>query len=134
MRGSLAGVTGSIARQVAYYPTHGERNSQLDHGGSAQHCAAAVCVRVVEMSDARSQPLRRLRCHRLLRWSKGHSVSVLWRGGEVDTIFGFEKEEDALQWIKEKSQNVANGQQGATSYEALVFFRLGFGGWPILSK
>jgi hypothetical protein len=35
---------------------------------------------------------------------KGHSVSVLWRGGEVDTIFGFEKEEDALQWIKEKSQ------------------------------
>ncbi len=37
----------------AYYPTHGERDSQLDHGGSAQHCAAAVCVRVVEMSDAR---------------------------------------------------------------------------------
>jgi hypothetical protein len=31
-------------------------------------------------------------------------VSVLWRGGEVDTIFGFEKEADALQWIKEKSQ------------------------------
>jgi hypothetical protein len=26
------------------------------------------------------------------------------RGGEVDTIFGFEKEYDALQWIKEKSQ------------------------------
>ena len=35
---------------------------------------------------------------------KGHSVSVLWRGGEVDTIFGFAKEADALQWIKEKSQ------------------------------
>ena len=35
---------------------------------------------------------------------KGHSVSVLWRGGEVDTIFGFEKEADAMQWIKEKSQ------------------------------
>jgi IS1 family transposase len=35
---------------------------------------------------------------------KGHSVSVLWRGGEVDTIFGFEREDDALQWIKEKSQ------------------------------
>lgn len=35
---------------------------------------------------------------------KGHSVSVLWRGGEVDTIFGFEKEADALEWIKEKSQ------------------------------
>jgi hypothetical protein len=35
---------------------------------------------------------------------KGHSVSVLWRGREVDTIFGFEKEADALQWIKEKSQ------------------------------
>jgi IS1 family transposase len=35
---------------------------------------------------------------------KGHSVSVMWRGGEVDTIFGFEKEADALEWIKEKSQ------------------------------
>ena len=35
---------------------------------------------------------------------KGHSGSVLWRGAEVDTIFGFEKEADALQWIKEKSQ------------------------------
>jgi hypothetical protein len=35
---------------------------------------------------------------------KGHSVSVMWRGGEVDTIFGFEKEVDALEWIKEKSQ------------------------------
>lgn len=35
---------------------------------------------------------------------KRHSVSVMWRGGEVDTIFGFEKEADALQWIKEKSQ------------------------------
>jgi len=22
---------------------------------------------------------------------KGHSVSVMWRGGEVDTIFGFER-------------------------------------------
>src|SRR2546423_2844494 len=29
---------------------------------------------------------------------KGYSVSVLWRGGEVDTIYGFEKEHDALQW------------------------------------
>jgi hypothetical protein len=35
---------------------------------------------------------------------KGHSVSVLWRGGEVDSIFGFEKEADALQWIRDKSQ------------------------------
>jgi IS1 family transposase len=35
---------------------------------------------------------------------KGHSVGVLWRGGEVDTIFGFEKDADALEWIKEKSQ------------------------------
>jgi IS1 family transposase len=35
---------------------------------------------------------------------KGHSVSVLWRGGEVDTIFGFEKEGDALEWIKDKSR------------------------------
>ena len=35
---------------------------------------------------------------------KGHSVSVIWRGGEVDTIFGFGKEADALQWVREKSQ------------------------------
>jgi hypothetical protein len=34
---------------------------------------------------------------------KGHSVSVLWRGGEVDTIL-FDKEADAIEWIKEKSQ------------------------------
>jgi hypothetical protein len=35
---------------------------------------------------------------------KGHSVSVLGRGGEVDTIFGFETEHDARSWIREKSQ------------------------------
>jgi hypothetical protein len=35
---------------------------------------------------------------------KGHSVSVMWRGGEVDTIYGFESESEALLWIKEKSQ------------------------------
>ncbi|MBR1148367.1 helix-turn-helix domain-containing protein [Bradyrhizobium sp. AUGA SZCCT0431] len=35
---------------------------------------------------------------------KGHSVSVLWRGGQVDSIFGFEKEADALEWIREKSR------------------------------
>jgi IS1 family transposase len=35
---------------------------------------------------------------------KGHSVSVMWRGGEVDSVFGFASENDALQWIKEKSQ------------------------------
>ncbi len=35
---------------------------------------------------------------------KGHSVRVMRRGGEVDTVFGFEKEVDALEWIKEKSQ------------------------------
>jgi hypothetical protein len=27
---------------------------------------------------------------RQYRIGKGHSVSVMWRGGEVDTIFGFE--------------------------------------------
>jgi IS1 family transposase len=35
---------------------------------------------------------------------KGHSVSILWRGGEVDNIFGFDKEADALEWIRTKSQ------------------------------
>jgi hypothetical protein len=34
---------------------------------------------------------------------KGHSLSHV-RGGEVHTIFGFEKEADALEWIKENSQ------------------------------
>src|ERR1700682_2470319 len=35
---------------------------------------------------------------------KGHSVSVFWCGGEVETSFRFEKYADALRWIKEKSQ------------------------------
>jgi hypothetical protein len=35
---------------------------------------------------------------------KGYSVAVLWRGGDVDTIFGVAIEYDALQWMKEKSQ------------------------------
>jgi hypothetical protein len=35
---------------------------------------------------------------------KGHSVSVLWRGGEVVSVFGFASEYDALEWIKTKSQ------------------------------
>jgi hypothetical protein len=35
---------------------------------------------------------------------KGHSVSVVWRGGEVDTIFGFEKEADALRWDQRESR------------------------------
>jgi hypothetical protein len=30
---------------------------------------------------------------------------------EVDTIFEFEKEPDALQWIKEKSQGLVSGNQ-----------------------
>ena len=46
---------------------------------------------------------------------KGHSVSVMWRGGEVDTIFGFEKEDDALQWIKEKSQGRLLAQKSPAS-------------------
>jgi hypothetical protein len=36
---------------------------------------------------------------------KGYSISVLWRGGAVDTIYGFETEHAALDWIKEKSQD-----------------------------
>ncbi len=36
---------------------------------------------------------------------KGHSVSVMWRGGEVDTIFGFKTESEALDWIKQRSQS-----------------------------
>jgi hypothetical protein len=35
---------------------------------------------------------------------KGHSVSVLGRGGEVDSIFGFKSENEALDWIREKSR------------------------------
>jgi hypothetical protein len=43
---------------------------------------------------------------------KGHSVSVMWRGGEVDTIFGFEKEDEALEWIKTKSPTWISEQRG----------------------
>ena len=42
---------------------------------------------------------------------KGHSVSVLWRGGEIDTIFGFEREADALTWIREESRAWLNNQR-----------------------
>jgi hypothetical protein len=34
---------------------------------------------------------------------KGYSVSVLWRGGEVYSIYGFETEHEALSWIRDKS-------------------------------
>lgn len=34
---------------------------------------------------------------------KGYSVSALWRGGEIDTIYGFDTEHAALEWIKDKS-------------------------------
>jgi hypothetical protein len=44
----------------------------------------------------------------LRRWAPARDSSAWgqrrWRDGEVDTILGFEKEADALQWIKEKSQ------------------------------
>jgi len=35
---------------------------------------------------------------------KGYSVSVVGRNGEAETIYGFETEHDAMQWIREKSQ------------------------------
>jgi hypothetical protein len=41
----------------------------------------------------------------------------MWCGGEVDTIFGFEKEADALEWIKEKSQAWLIEQNRATRVE-----------------
>jgi hypothetical protein len=43
---------------------------------------------------------------------KGHSVSVMWRGGEVDTVFGFEKEDDVMEWIKTKSAMWISEQRG----------------------
>ena len=46
---------------------------------------------------------------------KGHSVSVMWRGGEVDTIYGFEKEADALEWIKAESQGWMLKQKDITN-------------------
>ena len=42
---------------------------------------------------------------------KGHSVSVIWRGAEVDSIFGFEKEADALLSLKEKPQGWLTNQK-----------------------
>jgi hypothetical protein len=44
---------------------------------------------------------------------KGHSVSVMWRGGEVETIFCLDKEADALEWIKEKSQEWLQQQKSS---------------------
>jgi hypothetical protein len=37
------------------------------------------------------------------------------RGGEVDTILGFEKEADALAWIKEKSEGWLTAQKSPAS-------------------
>jgi hypothetical protein len=75
--------------------------------------AAGVTDKLWEVSDivamleqwelANFKPEYQFVVRQVQNW-KGHSVSVLWRGGEVDTIFGFEREDDALQWIKEKSQ------------------------------
>jgi hypothetical protein len=51
-------------------------------------------------------------------------------GGEVGTIFGFEKENDSLQWIKEKSQGmvdraeVAQGDVRRTPAKPLIGFGL----------
>jgi hypothetical protein len=57
---------------------------------------------------------------RQYRIGKGHSVSVLWRGGKVDTIFEFEKENDALQWIRR------NLNRGYWLNESLNLQRTGF--------
>jgi hypothetical protein len=47
--------------------------------------------------------------YRLSASTRPHrKVGVLWRGGEVDTIFGFEKEADALQWIKGEVTGMAD--------------------------
>jgi hypothetical protein len=54
---------------------------------------------------------------RQYRIGKGYSVSVLWRGGEVDTVFGFEREDDAMQWIKEKSQGWLIAHKGTMRVE-----------------
>jgi hypothetical protein len=35
---------------------------------------------------------------------KGYFASILWRGGEVDTIYGVETEHAALDWIRTESQ------------------------------
>ena len=53
---------------------------------------------------------------------KGHSVSVMWRGGEVDTIFGFEKEADAPEWIKENIRDLPNTVFYACGPNELVEF------------
>ena len=46
---------------------------------------------------------------------KGYSVSVIWRGGEIDTIYGFETEHDALEWVRLKSQPWLLEQSARTS-------------------
>jgi hypothetical protein len=51
---------------------------------------------------------------------RGIRVSVFWCGGEVDTIFGFEKDADALQWIKEKSQGWSGGLKAGHQYRCWI--------------
>ena len=35
---------------------------------------------------------------------KGWSISVMWRNNEFDTVFGFDSENEAIDWIKNKSK------------------------------
>jgi hypothetical protein len=55
---------------------------------------------------------------------KGRSVSVLWRDGEVDTIFGFEKEADALNGSRKsrKRGSSVRVDTNAQKYEVRYFF------------
>jgi hypothetical protein len=51
---------------------------------------------------------------------KGYSVSVLWQGGEVDTIFGFDTEHAALEWIRDKSSAWVNSSKKAIYFRTAV--------------
>jgi hypothetical protein len=68
-------------------------------GGSAKLREVSDIVEMLEQWELASS-------RNFNSWSastqSGRAISVMFRGGEVDTVFGFEKEADALEWIKEK--------------------------------
>ncbi len=75
--------------------------------------AAGVTDKLWEMDDLVVIPKHWDRANRTPEYNfvvrkyhigKGYSVSVPWRGGKIDTIYGFETEHDALEWVRLKSQ------------------------------
>jgi hypothetical protein len=101
------------AAAIALHTMHYNSSASIRRFASLPRMAAGVTKKLLEVSNivevleqwelANFKPEYNFVVRQYMV-GKRHSVSVPWRDGEVHTIFGFAKEADALQWIKEKSQ------------------------------